>query len=162
MWDSHRTSHARCTVALGPSELLAYPQSKSHLALRCPVWSLRVAGASPHAQTLPPAIPNILRRTQQRALPYWPGHTRTSSRLRFGVLICEESNNNTGQASLVCRPADTVSGLCQAFRSLSVMEEAAVVSAIIMKWVPHADAVTGETSTEISLGTSFHICCPPF
>lgn len=33
-------------------------------------------------------------------------------------------------------------------KSLSVMQEADIVSTILIKWVPHADAVTRETSTD--------------
>lgn len=160
---SHDITCKDAQLASGPSELLAYPQSKSHLVLGCPVRSLRFVGASPYAQTLPSAIPNVLMRTQQKALPFWPGHTRASSRLHLGFLICEESNSSTGHASLVCRPAGAVSvGLCQAMKSLSVMQEPAIVSTSLIKWVSHADAITGVTRTEISPGGSFYICCPLF
>lgn len=45
-------------------------------------------------------------------------------------------------------------------KSLSVTREAAIVSTSLIKWVPLADAVTGVTRTEISLGGSVYICCP--
>lgn len=56
--------------------------------------------------------------------------------------------DSTGPASLVCRLADSMDG---AMLCLTVVQEAAVVDTVIIKWVPHPDAVPGETRPEINL-----------
>lgn len=102
----------RRTVTSGPSELLVYPQPKSHRPLRCPVQSLRLMGDSSHAFTsTDPAISHPQHADEETAetfalLALTYSHVPWTT---AWFLICGGSSTSTVPAGLVSRLAVTVS-----------------------------------------------------